>query len=539
MYTTKQLLFFVFIPSIVFSQNNFTQQDTLRGSITPQRAWWDIVTYNLDVQVYPKTKSIVGKNTFFYKVLSSEQTLQFELQAPMLVDSITQNQQKLNYTHTGISYFVALTKKQKEKALDSLTVYYHGQPKTAVNPPWDGGIIWKKDTDGNPIIATANQEIGASVWWPCKDHPADEPEEFTLTVTCPTPLINISNGTCTNIKINNDNTRSYTWKTKNPINHYGVSLNMANYSHFKEIYNGLNGKLNCNYYVLPNNLTKAKQQFKDVARTLTAFEYWFGPYPFYNDGYKLVEVPYLGMEHQSCIGYGNGYKNGYDGKKYGDSNWGLQFDYIIIHESGHEWFANSISCKDVADLWIHESFTTYAESLFVDYYYGTKAANEYVQGFKRYVYNDKPIIGTYNVHNQGSTDMYVKGSLLLHTLRQIVNNDVLWRNILLKINKVFYHQTVNTKLIIEFLSNETHLNLHPFFEQYLTTTKIPELLVKKEKNKLFYKWNNVIPNFYMPLKVTLNQQEKWITPNAQKWQEITGTKLTVDPNFFVNLKFTN
>jgi len=534
-----QKIFFLFF-CICFSlnaQTHFTKQDRIRGSITPERSWWDVQKYTLNINVFPKSKSITGSNTISYKILSSNQTLQFELQAPLVIDSVIQGNKKLTYLKTGISYFVSLIKQQQKNKTESLTIYYHGRPKEAIQPPWDGGFIWNKDNLGNSFIATANQAIGASVWWPCKDHPADEAEAMSITVTCPNPLINISNGKCTKITKNQNNTSSYTWEIHNPINTYGISLNIANYTYFNEIFNGLNGALSCDYYVLPYNLNKAKTQFKDVKKTLTAFEYWLGPYPFYTDGYKLVEVPYLGMEHQSCIGYGNHFKNGYNGQRIGTSNWAKKFDYIIVHESGHEWFANSITYKDVADLWIHEAFTTYAESLFIDYYYGNEAANEYVQGIKNLVINDKPIVGKYNVHNQGSTDMYFKGSLMLHTLRQIVNDDVLWRNILIDLNKTFYHKTVSGDQIINFINLKIpSIDLRGFFYQYLNTINIPKLILKQNGNSIEYKWNNVVNHFKMPIKIYLGSKVMWLNPSASRWQILTGKikNLKVDPNFYIH-----
>ncbi|NJB83841.1 M1 family metallopeptidase [Wenyingzhuangia aestuarii] len=534
----KSFFLLILISFGLQAQNSFTKQDSLRGSITNTRAWWDVAKYTLDISVFPETKTILGSNTITYKILRPHQTLQFELQAPLIIDSILQNKIHLTYTKTGISYFVNLTKKQKVNNTENITIYYHGKPKETINPPWDGGIIWSKDTHNNHFIATANQSIGSSVWWPCKDHPADEAESMEITVTCPTPLINVSNGKCTRITRNKNNTTSYTWQVNNPINDYGISMNIANYAHFNETYKGLNGDLTCDYYVLSSNYLKAKIQFKDVPKTLKAFEYWMGPYPFYKDGYKLVEVPYLGMEHQSCIGYGNHYQKGYLGKRMGLSPWGLEFDYIIIHESGHEWFANNITCKDVADLWIHESFTTYAESLYIDYYYGTQAANDYVQGLKPFVKNNKPIIGKFNVHNQGSGDMYFKGSLMLHTLRQIINNDTLWRTILIDLNKTFYHKTVSGTEIINFINTKTKIDLTPFFHQYLNTTKIPKLILRQDGNSITYQWENTVANFSIPVKVYLKNQEIWITPNANNKQRIKGKldDLKVDLNYYIHIQ---
>ncbi|MGY5354401.1 M1 family metallopeptidase [Wenyingzhuangia sp. IMCC45467] len=538
----KFTLLCTFLCSFLYAQDftpktTFTKQDSLRGSITPERIWWDVQNYTLDVRIFPKTKSIKGSNTITYKVLKKHQTLQIELQTPLLIDSVIQNHTKLKYKKNGFSYFIKLTKQQKVNAYEKITIYYHGTPKEAVKAPWDGGIVWSKDKNGNDFIASANQSIGASVWWPCKDHPADEAENMQITVTCPDSLMDVSNGKNIKIQQNKDNTTSYTWKVTNPINNYGISLNIAKYAHFSEIYKGKKGNLDCNYYVLPNNLKKAKEHFKDVPKMLAAFEYWFGPYPFYEDGYKLVETPYLGMEHQSCVAYGNQYLKGYLGYPMGTSTWGSKFDFIIIHESGHEWFANNITCKDVADLWIHEAFTSYSETLFVDYHYGTKAGNEYAQGQRSLVKNDIPIIGVYNVHHEGSADMYPKGHLMLHTLRQIINNDKKWRSILTGINQEFYHQTVTGTQIINYINKQSKLDLTSFFNQYLTTTKIPTLLIEIKNNCIYYAWENVVDDFNMPIKVYINGKEKWIIPNEYQWKKINGKNLQfkVDPNFYINV----
>lgn len=528
----------IFICNILCAQNNFTKQDTLRGSITPERAWWDVSDYTLDVHVFPKTKSIKGSNIITYKVLKPHQTLQIELQTPLVIDSIIQNKQKLSHHKIGFSYFINLLKKQKVNTSEKITIYYHGKPKEALKAPWDGGIVWSKDQNGNDFIATANQSIGASIWWPCKDHPADEAESMQITMTCPNPLMDVSNGRNIKTQKNKDHTTSYTWKVTNPINSYGVSLNIAKYAHFSETYRGIKGNLDCNYFVLPNNLNKAKTHFKDVPKMLKAFEYWFGPYPFYEDGYKLVETPYLGMEHQSCVAYGNKYLKGYLGYSMGTSEWGKKFDFIIIHESGHEWFANNITCKDVADLWIHEAFASYSEALFVDYHYGTKAGNEYAQGQRSLVKNDVPIIGTYNVHHEGSSDMYPKGSLMLHTLRQIVDNDKKWKNILRGLNKEFYHQTVTGDQIIDYINKKIKTDLTSFFKQYLTTTKIPTLVIKQKKDGLYYTWENVVDDFKIPLKIYLNGKEKWIVPKEKEWKKISGKyqQFKVDKNFYIMVK---
>ncbi|SIR00910.1 Peptidase family M1 [Pontibacter lucknowensis] len=514
----------------------FTRQDTLRGSVTPERVWWDLTHYHLDINVNPADSSIHGKNTIRYKVLKPYQIMQIDLQPPMRMERVLQNGQQLNVRQEGNAYFVQLVEAQQEGAQNEVEVYYGGKPQVSKNPPWSGGITWKRDDRGNPFVASSNQGAGASLWWPCKDHMYDEPDSMLMSVTVPKNLTDVSNGRLRGVEENQDGTRTFHWAVTNPINNYGVNINIGDYVHFGEKYQGEKGVLDCDYWVLRDNLEKAKVQFKDVRRTLDAFEHWFGPYPFYEDSYKLVEVPYLGMEHQSSVTYGNGYQNGYRGRDLSGSGWGLKFDYIIIHETGHEWFANNITYKDVADMWIHESFTTYSEPLFVEYHYGKQAGSEYVIGIRQNIRNDRPIIGHYNVNKSGSGDMYPKGANMLHTLRQVVNDDEKWRGILRGLNKDFYHQTVTTEQIENYLSQHTGRDLSRFFDQYLRDTRIPTLEYRLERKKLTYRWANAVEGFDMPVKVYLNGEETWLEPTTD-WKEIkkvkTGTKLTIDPNFYV------
>ncbi|MDX1830241.1 MAG: M1 family metallopeptidase [Lutibacter sp.] len=533
-------LFLLFISISAFSQKKiFTHQDTLRGSITKERIWWDLKHYDLNIKVNPKTKSISGKNIIKYKVLKSYQIMQIELQAPMKIIKVTQNNSVLDFKKDGYSYFIQLKNKQQIGDKNEITIFFEGKPRIAVRPPWDGGLTWKKDSNGKNFIATSCQGIGASIWWPCKDHMYDEPDSMVINITTPNNLMDVSNGRLKDVTINKDSTKTFHWVVRNPINNYGVNMNIADYAHFSEKYKGEKGVLDCDYYVLKENLDKAKKQFKQVPKMLKAFEYWFGPYPFYEDSYKLVEVPYLGMEHQSSVTYGNHYENGILGEDLSGTGWGLKFDFIIIHESGHEWFANNITYKDIADMWIHEGFTAYAENLYLDYYYGKKASSEYVIGTRKRIKNDKPIIGCYNVNNEGSEDMYYKGANMLHTLRQLVGNDTKWREILRGLNKEFYHQTVTTKQIEDYLSQHTKINLSAFFNQYLRDIRIPTLAYKISNNTLTYRWINIVDNFDMPIKVTMNNSKKWIFP-TNNWKELKLdselSKFKIDKNFYVKSK---
>ncbi|RKY76646.1 M1 family peptidase [candidate division KSB1 bacterium] len=513
----------------------FTHQDTLRGSITKEREWWDLTYYHLNIKVNPAEKSIAGTNTIEYRVLKPLQVMQIDLQNPMEITKVVQDEQKLQFNRHGNAYFVNLIKTQKTGDINTLTVFYRGKPKISRRPPWDGGLTWSKDRDGNDFIATTCQGDGASLWWPCKDHLYDEPDSMLISVTVPEKLFEVSNGRLKSININGDGTKTFHWFVSNPINNYNVNVNIGNYVNFTEKYHGENGVLDCSYYVLRYNLEKARKQFKEVPRMLKAFEYWFGPYPFYKDSYKLVEVPYTGMEHQSSVTYGNGYKNGYMGNDVSHTGWGMKFDFIIVHESGHEWFGNSITDRDIADMWIHESFIAYSENLFLNYYYGKKASAEYVLGTRQNIRNDRPIIGIYNVNYEGSGDMYYKGANMLHTLRQIVDDDNKWRSILRGLNKKFYHQTVTSAQIENYLTKHTGINLAPFFNQYLRDVRIPVLEYIISDSTFQYRWNNCVKNFNMPVKVCFNEKVQWIHPTV-RWQTlktpVTVEKFILDPNFY-------
>lgn len=522
----------------LFSKNKtFTRQDSLRGSITPERSWWDLTYYHLDVTVNPDKKFIKGKNTVQYKVLKPYQVLQIDLQPPLKITKATQNNKELKVISEGNAHFIQLQSPQKKGTVNSVDVYYEGKPKEAIRAPWDGGFSWKKDSNGNHFVATSCQGLGASVWWPNKDHMYDEVDSMAISVRVPKNLMDVSNGRLRNIEKHNDDTTTYHWFVDNPINNYGVNVNIGDYVHFSEKYQGEGGALDMNYYVLRDNLKKAKKQFKDAPKMMKAFEHWFGKYPFYEDGFKLVEVPYLGMEHQSSVTYGNQYKNGYLGRDLSGTGWGLKFDFIIIHEAGHEWFANNITNVDIADMWIHESFTAYSENLFLDYYYGKKASAEYVIGTRSSIQNDIPIIGNYNVNDEGSGDMYYKGANMLHTIRQLVNDDEKWRQILRGLNADFYHKTVTTEEIEKYMIEKSGIDLSKIFDQYLRTVKIPELEYTIENNTLKYRWNNVVKGFNMPIKVTIDGKDELLNP-SDNWltKTIKGDSIEVDKNFYVNSK---
>ncbi len=520
---------------ILAEKHKFTKQDTLRGSITPEREWWDLTYYHLDIKVNPDEKYISGKNTVQYKVLKPNSVMQIDLQPPLKITRVVQNDISLEVKHDGNAHFITLLKDQNIGDINSIDVYYEGNPKEAVRAPWDGGISWKKDNNDNHFIASSCQGLGASVWWPNKDHMYDEVDSMLISVNIPDKLMNVSNGKLRLVEHIGD-TKTFHWFVNNPINNYGVNINIGDYVHFSEVYDGIAGNLDMDYYVLNDNLEIAKEHFKDAPKMMKAFEHWFGQYPFYIDGFKLVEVPYLGMEHQSSVTYGNKYMKGYLGTDLSGTGWGLKFDFIIIHESGHEWFANNITYVDIADMWIHESFTNYSESLFIEYYYGKEAGAEYVIGTRKGIENDRPIIGHYDVNKSGSGDMYPKGGNMLHTLRQLIDDDEKWRQILVGLNRTFYHQTVTTQQIEDYISKEAGIDLTAFFNQYLRDIRIPTLEYAIHKKRLKYRWNNIVDDFDMPIQVAINGKEQWLFPKAD-WEIMDlGSKdstFEIDPDFYV------
>jgi aminopeptidase N len=527
----------IFIPGKVLSQVPvFNRQDTLRGSITPERAWWDLTYYHLDIIVNPSDSTISGSNTVTYRVLDPARVMQIDLQEPLELKSALQNGQPLKFKREGNVYWVQMAEDQIPGKVYSVVLSYGGRPRISKRPPWSGGITWARDSHKLPFIASTCQGDGASLWWPCKDHMYDEPDSMLISVNVPENLMDVSNGRLRSVVPHNNKTRTYNWFVANPINNYGVNINIGDYVHFSDIFHGEKGELSCDYYVLRDNLEKARLQFRQAPMMLAAFEHWFGPYPFYEDGYKLVEAPYLGMEHQSSVTYGNGFNNGYRGTDLSESGWGLKFDFIIVHESGHEWFANSITYEDIADMWIHESFTNYSENLYVEYYYGKKAGSEYVLGTRKSISNDKPIVGIYNVNNEGSKDMYSKGGNMLHTLRQIINNDEKWLSILRGLNKEFYHKVVKGSQIETYIIEKSGLDLKPFFDQYLRDVRIPVFEYYIKGKELSFRWNNCVLGFNMPVKVEVSGESMTLNPSGTYKTILLKTEkaeVRVDPGWYV------
>lgn len=523
----------------------FTHQDTLRGSIGEGRKKWNVLHYDVTVEPNYNNKTISGINKINYWD-DGVKLMQIDLQEPMQIDSASSANGPIKFYREKNVYWLIIRDTAAMYKIKSgsaeLTIYFSGQPKEARRAPWDGGWIWKKDDDGNPWMTVACQGLGASVWYPCKDTQADEPDSGAiLRIIVPDSLIAVGNGRLINTQILSNNRKEYVWETTAPINNYNLIPYIGKYAHIAENYAGEKGNLTMDYWVMQYNVEKAKAHFVDAKRMMKAFEYWFGSYPFYKDGYKLVEAPHLGMEHQSAIAYGNKFKNGYLGRDLSGTGWGLKWDFIIVHESGHEWFGNNITSKDIADMWIHESFTNYSETLFTDYYYGKKAGNEYCIGTRSAILNDKPIIGPYGVNTEGSGDMYYKGGNMIHYIRQVINDDEKFRQLLRGLNKHFYHQTVTTAQVENYINTFTHFNFSPLFNQYLRTTKVPELAYSFKKNLLAYRWQNVVNNFNMPVNIAVDsgQINKICLQPTSEWKYLKikskdlNNKLWVDPNFYV------
>ncbi|TMI96713.1 MAG: M1 family metallopeptidase [Bacteroidetes bacterium] len=548
----KAILIFNFsLLSINSGNAQFTKQDSLRGSNGPGRDWWNVVVYKINVTPDFDTRSITGSNEITFKVAKQPKNgmMQIDLQQPLSIDNVFLDGNKISkISREGNVYWINFEKKKFNisgkggmEQVYKLSIEYHGNPTVAKRPPWDGGWIFTKDAQGRPWMSVACQGLGASVWYPCKDYQGDEPDFGALvTMKVPDTLVAVSNG-----KLFSDNTdkniRQEVWAITNPINNYNLIPYIGKYVNWKETYEGEKGKLDCDYWVLDYNLEKAKEQFKQVPMMLKAFEYWFGPYPFYEDGYKLIEAPHLGMEHQSAVAYGNGFKNGYRGRDLSGSaaGWGLKWDFIIVHESGHEWFANNITTIDIADMWVHEGFTNYSETLFTEYYYGKEAGSDYCIGTRKLITNDKPIIGPYGVNKEGSNDMYYKGGNMLHTIRHVINDDEKFRAILRGLNSKFYHSVVTTKQIENYMSEQSGKDLSKIFDQYLRTTMIPVLEFKFTGDNISYRWTNCVHGFNMPVK--LDGIEDWLKATTE-WKTVAATAdilkdgLKIDRNFYITMK---
>jgi aminopeptidase N len=500
----KSKIYYLLLLIVVtgYSQNSFTRKDSLQGGLRVERTSFDVQKYDLNITIDPEKRFIFGSNTISFKTTENTSKIQIDLFANMQVDSILHDKKQLKYTREFNAVFIEFPKEIKKNKNCEIQFFYSGNPIVAKNAPWDGGFVFKKDASDKPWIGVAVQGTGASLWYPVKDSQSDEPDNGAkISVAVPNGLMNVSNGKflgSTDLK--NGYTR-WDWEVKNPINTYDITVNVADYFHFSEKLNDLS----IDYYVLKQNEEKARKQFQQTVPMLECFQSKFGKYPFSEDGFKLVETPFLGMEHQSAVAYGNGYKNGYLGEDLSGTGVGMLFDYILIHESGHEWFGNSITAKDIADMWIHEAFTMYSEVVYIECQFGKEKAETYINGLQKAVANDRPIIGQYGVNNEGSSDMYYKGALLLNTLKNILKNDDRWWEILLKYSETYRHKIIDTETVIAFFSSEFKMDLTSIFNQYLRYKDIPELVLQKSNDTLEYFWKTNEPNFKMPVDVRIGK----------------------------------
>jgi aminopeptidase N len=525
------------------NDRTFTRQDTLRGTINPERSWWNVTKYEISVKPDYLQKTIEGKNIITFTAVANGNKMQIDLQEPMELVAAMDGQTKLTQVRDGNIYHVTFPNTINQGTKKSIELQFAGKPREAVRPPWDGGWIWKKDNLSRPWMSVACQGLGASVWYPCKDHQSDEPDSGAiLSITVPDTLMAIGNGRLVDSSAANG-LKTYTWKVVNPINNYNIIPSIGKYVNWKETFAGEKGPLDCSYWVLDYNLEKAKEQFKQAPEMLKCFEHWFGPYPFYEDSYKLVESPHLGMEHQSNVAYGNKFMNGYLGRDLSGTGWGEKWDFIIIHESAHEWFGNSITSNDLADMWVHEGFANYSETIFTTCKFGVQAGNEYVIGSRKGIKNDKPIIGPFGVNQEGSGDMYPKGGNLIHAIRQIVNDDEKFRMILRGLSSTFYHRTIDSKQLEAYISKQAGKDFSKVFDQYLRTVDIPMLEYKLHKGSIEFRWTNTIKGFNMPVKIDAGK-ELWLKPTTE-WQTLSladwfdGKTFRPDPNFYIQSKQVN
>lgn len=516
------ILSILLLTSGFLQAQEFTLADTLRGTLSDIRSCYDVTYYDLQIDLEIETKTLTGVNNIHFANTADFDLFQIDLFKNMRIDNVLYDGQNLNFERKHDAVFVSFPEMMKKGESGMISVHYAGTPIAAKNAPWDGGFVWKEDGNGKPWIGVACEGTGASIWWPNKDHLSDEPDSMRISVVTPKELMCVANGDLESSAPLGSRI-AWNWKISYPINNYNVTINVADYGHFSNTYKSKSGEeLRCDYYVLKENLEKAKEQFKQVPEMMDCFEEAFGPYPFYKDGYALVETPYLGMEHQSAIAYGNKFMPGYLGRHPSD----MDFDYIIIHETGHEWWGNSVSMNDVADMWIHESFCTYSESVFVECKYGYDKMLEYLLYQRNFINNRSPILGKYGLNHEGNGgDMYYKGSWVIHTLRNVLNNDSLFKSILKGIAQDFAYQTVDGDEIINYISTKTSRDFGPFFEQYLGHSDVPVLEYRWEKKNLELRWKTDVPRFSMP--VVLNAPklgEKRVLVSNQDWNSIQVSK---------------
>jgi len=505
---------------------------------TPQEyTWWNLLKYTIDVTPDYERKYISGHNNISFGIVNAGKVMRIALQEPMRITAVTWKEKRLPFEKKGTdTYLITFPKELTVGDKQTISVAFEGHPQEAVKPPFGSGWIWTKDKEGRPWMSVACEGAGAGIWLPCKEVLYDEPDNgATISITIPDTLVAIANGRLQKKTAGEKGTITYTWTVINPINNYNIIPSIGKYVGWHRTYNGLKGPLDCDYWVLDYNRKKAESHFLQADTMLRAFEYWLGPYPFYEDSYKLVEAPMPGMEHQSAVAYGNEFRNGYGGTdRISGTGWGLKWDFILIHESGHEWFGNSITSGSPGESWIHEGFTKYLETLYTDFVFGKGAGDEYAIGTWKRIKNDEPIIGT------NTSDKYYKGSAMLHTIRQIVG-DTVFRGWLQLLNKELYHQTVSTDQVLTLLNQYSGKNFSKVFRQYLTTTQIPTLEYSLQEHALSYRWINCIQGFDMPLNISFDYHKPLLIMPTTEWQRMplrdsSVGNLSVDKNYYVRSK---
>jgi aminopeptidase N len=497
-----------------------TKDDLLRGAYGPYRANNDLLFYALKLRVDPEAKTIAGTNRVRFRMLQDGQKIQLELAPDLTISAITVEGKPLTYTHEERTLWIGFPRLLKKGETDEVTVAYSGKPVTQGR---FGCFSFDKDKAGKPWITTACEGEGPSIWWPNKDQWRDEPQDgMEIDISVPNGLMDVSNGRFVGSKDLGDGYTEWQWLVHYPINNYDVALNIGEYQHWDGLHvNKETGeKTTLDFYALPEDLDKAKTQFAQVPEMLDAYEHYFGEYPFDKDGYKLVQVPYAGMEHQSAVAYGNKFENGYYGRDWTGVGISPKFDFIIIHESGHEWFGNAVSAADVSDMWIHEGWTTYMEGLYVEYRWGKADAIRYLNGLKPKIRNQRPIVSERDKNQEPTEDQYFKGALMLNTLRSVIDDDTKWFADIHDFYQAFKYTNSMTEDVEAWWNKRTGMNLTPLFDAYLRHAKIPtlELTFDVVHKTVSYRWKTDEVGFLMPIQVGDPQHWTKVTP------ETTGAK---------------
>ena len=483
--------------------HKYTDENILLGEMTKYRDCFDVYYYDLSVELDPSNELLMGTVEIHSKAQKDFDRFQIDLHSNFQIEGITDKitGESLNYTREERAIYIDNTRKKDESF--TIEVRYSGKPVKAKKAPWKGGFVWKKDKERNPWVGVACETDGASIWWPLKDHTSDEPDSMRMHYTVPEGLIAVGNGRFEG-EVASEHLTTFNWFVSYPINTYNVTVYVGDFKMLKDEYIGISGeKLELTHYVLERNYEKAKKHFQQVHPMLKIYEQKFGEYPWFNDGFKLIESPYEGMEHQTAIAYGNGYKNDIDPVT----------DYILLHELAHEWWGNSITAKDLADVWLQEGFATYAEALYFEEKNGKDKYDQHLYFNKIFIKNKYPVVGEKNrrwFHFRKSSDAYVKGAWVLQSLRVQMENDSLFFDIIKSFYDRHKYKIVESNDFIEIVNEKTGEDYQWFFNQYLYNNFAPEFEYGVSlSGSLYYRWNNVSEDFDK-LKVRMKSQGKII-----------------------------